>query len=287
MNPVIPAGGSAVSPRLLLASLCLHCLALCTASLLAPGKADLFPVSETGSVRVRLVNPQPIQISTETAKSMSVSDPTFSPSLPTLDESRRENRVQTVESVKTAAVRSRSFDHVPLVKRKRAPKKIEPAKPEKAGKEPAEDKDTGEEGAKRIEKRLAGIRDEVEKRRSAAEKGTGTEAVTAHGSAAPSAADPDLTAWLSQVRNRINANWTLFQEVRDKSPATVIGVRISDDGALIGAAVDRGSGDEIFDRSALRAVHQASPLPPPPPSVRQRIADSGGLALRFTPRGMQ
>jgi TonB family protein len=51
--------------------------------------------------------------------------------------------------------------------------------------------------------------------------------------------------------------------------------------------VNESSGDEVFDKSALRAVFQADPFPAVPTEVMGKIRKAGGLALRFTPKGMQ
>jgi TonB family protein len=68
---------------------------------------------------------------------------------------------------------------------------------------------------------------------------------------------------------------------------TVIGVKIADNGRLMDASVDKSSGDQVFDRSAMRAVFQAAPFPPIPSELKEKISKAGGLALRFTPKGMQ
>ena len=67
----------------------------------------------------------------------------------------------------------------------------------------------------------------------------------------------------------------------------VIGVQIAEDGKLVDASIDSSSGDKLFDNSALRAIFHAAPFPPIPQEVTDKIRQSGGLALRFTPGGMQ
>ena len=58
---------------------------------------------------------------------------------------------------------------------------------------------------------------------------------------------------------------------RSVSEITVIGVRLGDDGRVMDVAIDESSGDETFDRSAIRAVLQASPLPPLTPETREKV----------------
>jgi len=64
-------------------------------------------------------------------------------------------------------------------------------------------------------------------------------------------------------------------------------VKLSDYGKLLDATVDESSGYLVFDRSAMRAVFQASPFPAVTPAIREKIQSAGGLALRFTAGGMQ
>ena len=68
---------------------------------------------------------------------------------------------------------------------------------------------------------------------------------------------------------------------------TIIGVKIADNGRLMDASVDESSGDQVFDRSAMRAVLQAAPFPPIPSELKEKISKAGGLAFRFTPKGVQ
>ena len=145
-----------------------------------------------------------------------------------------------------------------------------------------------------LENRLAAIRDQVEKKKadtpSASTSGRAANPPTSAGTTAGgnvSAADEELMRWMDTVRNRINSRWSLLGDQRDLRRVTIVGVRIADDGTLTDAAVDKSSGDEVFDQSAMRAVFQSSPFPTVPPHVRELIRREGGLALRFTPSGIQ
>ena len=44
----------------------------------------------------------------------------------------------------------------------------------------------------------------------------------------------------------------------------IISVKILKDGTVIVQRVEKSSGNTLFDRSAIRALAKASPLPPPP-----------------------
>jgi protein TonB len=276
MNSLIDRAGNALSLGSLTASFALHCLILAS-FLFVTWETPQKPLGpEIGSTRVRLVNLPPPPVA-DAAETTAISEPALGPSVPAVAESKRVSPSTGAAAVKSVAKRA-PVERIVLGKRKRSVKRVEAPKPEK---------EMREDGPELVEKRVSELRREVERRKRSSEQDPARASVGAPAGASRGQADPELVAWLSQVRSRINANWSLLQDVRDKSFATVIGVRIADDGALIRANVEKGSGDEIFDTSALRAVHQASPLPAPPPEVRKRIADSGGLALRFTPSGMQ
>jgi len=69
---------------------------------------------------------------------------------------------------------------------------------------------------------------------------------------------------------RIKSHWRRFP--RDLALAlqqgeVVLAVRVRHDGRVEGITVRRSSGFEQFDTNAIRAVRDASPLPPPPPEV--------------------
>ncbi len=99
--------------------------------------------------------------------------------------------------------------------------------------------------------------------------------------------DQELLRWLDMVKSRINSNWSVLADNRAVSRVTIIGVKLGHDGRVSDVAIDESSGDEAFDRSAIRAVLQATPLPPLTPETREKVLRAGGLALRFTPRGLQ
>jgi colicin import membrane protein len=179
---------------------------------------------------------------------------------------------------------------IPLKKRKTEPKSVSSQSQEK----PKQEKVTKKEDPKTfLEKRLAAIRDNVNKKKSA-------ESETGHAmGGSPNSGvsgqhqgsgitDLETARWFDIVRQRVNSQWSVFSDNRNVRSVTVIGVKISDSGELVNPTVDESSGDYVFDKSALRAVSRAAPfLPPVPEQVRVKIRQSGGLALRFTPSGMQ
>jgi len=183
-------------------------------------------------------------------------------------------------------------DTIKMAKRKRPMKQVKAAKPpEKKPEEPAKKKPEDPDAI--LQKRLAALREKVEKRKAAAQAASDNPAGQpgSAGNAGPNpGTDPafrELVRWLDGVRSRINSRWSVPTETRPAERVTVVGVRIGDDGRLIAATIHETSGDELFDRSAVSAVFQAAPFPPVPADVSEKIRKAGGLALRFTPKGMQ
>jgi len=194
------------------------------------------------------------------------------------------------ETVKPVSLNAPAKEVIPLRKRKKPPRRVLAAKPEKRKKPPEKRKDP----QSFVEKRLAAIRSDLEARKKDHDSPQTSQAPQdrisrpSNGPGLPGAGvDEDLVRWFDGVRHRINSNWSVFGEPTNSARVTVVGVRIADDGALIDASVEESSGDPVMDRSAMRAVFLAAPFPPVPPSVKERIRKAGGLALRFTPGGMR
>jgi len=179
---------------------------------------------------------------------------------------------------------------IPLKKRKKPLQRVEaPKQPEK--KKEAEAPKKKESPENLLEKRLASIRKEIENRKSdasakssaAAQGKTGVQGTKDGGTVY----DEELALWLEGVRDRINSRWSILADQKKLRRVTVIGVKVAESGRLVEATVNDSSGDDVFDASALRAVFQADPFPRVPSAVMERIRKAGGLALRFTPGGMQ
>ncbi|MDQ7781475.1 MAG: energy transducer TonB [Desulfomonilaceae bacterium] len=201
---------------------------------------------------------------------------------------KAESRKRSTVAAKTVA--SKPPETIPVKKRKRKPKPVELPK-EEPKKEPPKKR---EDPQNYLKERLKAIGERVKRKNP--QTASVTPPATANDATRPGAfgheADADLTheqlaQWFNGIRAKVNAHWTVFQDGRTVDRVTVVGVQIADNGKLLGAAVDESSGDPVFDRSAMRAVFQADPFPPVPPKIREKIRQEGGLALRFTPGGMQ
>lgn len=84
-----------------------------------------------------------------------------------------------------------------------------------------------------------------------------------------------LQRYKAQVTRRILGQWQkpaqLIALPPAKRPSAAISVRINANGAIIGHAWSKKSGNELLDGSALRAVNRANPLPAPPPEIRNLV----------------
>ena len=95
------------------------------------------------------------------------------------------------------------------------------------------------------------------------------------GQVAVDAANFEFTYYLLLVRNQVARNWAPPAGVAGVGQAVVY-FRVGRGGDVRGARLETGSGQEFFDRAALRAVLLSDPLPPLP------LGFSGGeLGVHF------
>ncbi len=77
------------------------------------------------------------------------------------------------------------------------------------------------------------------------------------------------------VKKKIWSEWVYPEFKVSGNLLAIINIKIRKDGTVLIQGIERSSGNSLFDRSALRAIRKASPLPPPPFEME--------IALRFTP----
>ena len=80
--------------------------------------------------------------------------------------------------------------------------------------------------------------------------------------------------YYSLVINKIRQNW-IFPESIDKDLLAIITIKIAKDGGVTIGRIEKSSGNALFDRSALRAIASAAPLPMPPQELE--------IGVRFMP----
>ncbi len=174
--------------------------------------------------------------------------------------------------VKAERLRVPTNRRIPLGKHK-APRRVAKPKPKKQ-KEPRSKVAQETKNPERI------IAERIKRIRERIKGGQGGDSQSAE-------AGRELTHWLERVRERLNNHWSVFRDDWSPGKLTRISVDIADDGTLRRASISQSSGDQVFDRSAMRAAYRAAPYPVVPPAVREQIRAQGGLVLRFTPGGIR
>ncbi len=76
------------------------------------------------------------------------------------------------------------------------------------------------------------------------------------------------------VVDKIRKHW-IFPDNIDKALEAIISINIERDGRVTINKIEKSSGNQLFDRSAMRAINNASPLPPPPQELE--------IGVRFKP----
>ncbi|NOY39875.1 MAG: TonB family protein [Nitrospirae bacterium] len=101
----------------------------------------------------------------------------------------------------------------------------------------------------------------------------GDEAATSEGT--PGGGESLMAGYYSLVQERVWSEW-VFPEFRTgKGLEAVVNIKIYRNGRVKIEGIRKSSGNTLFDRSVLRAIAKASPLPPPPYELE--------IAVRFTP----
>jgi colicin import membrane protein len=175
-------------------------------------------------------------------------------------------------TVKSKTLKAPAAARIPLAKHK-PPRRVAKPKPEKPKAPPTRIARKGNDPERLIEERIRRIQERIEHGRA--------------GASTDSEAGRELSDWLERVRERLNDHWSVFRDDRSPGKPARISIDIADDGSLNRASIRESSGDDVFDRSAMRAAYRAAPYPVVPPEVRQMIKAGGGLVLRFTPGGIR
>ncbi len=90
--------------------------------------------------------------------------------------------------------------------------------------------------------------------------------------------DPDLSAYYNEIWKRIRSLWAIPEGMNTGNLSTVYGIRIDRQGRIVDVWKEDGSGNGMFDDSALRAIKKADPLPPIPDKYTDATMDVG---IRF------
>jgi colicin import membrane protein len=145
------------------------------------------------------------------------------------------------------------------------------AKDAKADQKQIEDR-LSELKAKKKVKDIVGLRSKMLSIQGSESKAL--QAHTAQNTGGPSSQGTLFDSYYAKITQQIWQEW-VYPDTGDKNLEAVIAVKIAKDGSVTIRGIEKGSGNTLFDRSALRAISKASPVSPPPYEME--------LGMRFYP----
>ncbi len=90
---------------------------------------------------------------------------------------------------------------------------------------------------------------------------------------------PEFFTYRQILRNKVKSGWNWFNT--SAALNTWVTFSVAADGTISDIAVAESSGNREYDESVLRALHKASPLPPPPASIYEHFKS---VKMSFDPR---
>jgi TonB family protein len=84
--------------------------------------------------------------------------------------------------------------------------------------------------------------------------------------------------WVSDVQDRIRPNFvapSVIAEGERNRLATVVLIYVDGKGRILKRAIEKSSGNALFDNAVLHAFDQSNPLPAPPAELRDQIQKDG------------
>jgi protein TonB len=94
------------------------------------------------------------------------------------------------------------------------------------------------------------------------------DAAGATGSLTLDVADFPFTYYLRQIQAKISERWAPPRAAAAGAERAVVLFEIDRDGQIKEPRLEKGSGNPLYDQSALRAIIEASPFPPLPPEFK-------------------
>jgi TonB family protein len=88
--------------------------------------------------------------------------------------------------------------------------------------------------------------------------------------------------YYTAVYNKIHNSWVLPGYGSKRQLEAVVNIRIAKNGKILNTSFEQRSGSAYFDRSVLRAIKKADPLPPLPVGFNENYLE---LGIRFIPEG--
>jgi len=121
--------------------------------------------------------------------------------------------------------------------------------------------------ARRLYESFTNEADEIteDRARPTEKAGAGPPVTNARGGGNDTPANIRYRAYYDRIWSRIRSSWVLPEGVTSRiSLTTVVGIRIAPEGEIEQFWIEKKSGNEYYDQSALRAIRKANPLPPLP-----------------------
>jgi TonB family protein len=112
--------------------------------------------------------------------------------------------------------------------------------------------------AKKKVERLVKLRSEISLKASSTINKDGSEATPAQ-----TGKGSFFDEYYTKIRKEIWQQW-VFPDFGQKDIEAIIAIRIMKDGTISIQKIEKSSGNSFFDKSAIKALTKASPLPPPP-----------------------
>ncbi len=95
-----------------------------------------------------------------------------------------------------------------------------------------------------------------------------------------SSSDIRFNRYYTAVYNKIYNSWVLPGYGSKRQLEAVVNIRITKNGKILETSFEQRSGSAYFDRSVLRAIKKADPLPPLPIGFNEKYLE---LGIRFIP----
>jgi TonB family protein len=97
-----------------------------------------------------------------------------------------------------------------------------------------------------------------------------------------SSSNSRFNRYYTAVYNKIYNSWVLPGYGSKRQLEAVVNIRIAKNGKILNTSFEQRSGSAYFDRSVLRAIKKADPLPPLPVGFNEKHLE---LGIRFIPEG--
>ncbi|MBL7685325.1 MAG: TonB family protein, partial [Deltaproteobacteria bacterium] len=131
----------------------------------------------------------------------------------------------------------------------------------------------------RIQDALAKINNDLNERKALPEAAQVKNVGEGSPTGSPGGSNSECASYSSRVRQRIVGNWIRIVGSNKPPRPPKISITINGSGQVTSSQYLQKSGDLSLDNSALRAIQNSSPLPPPPANCDSALRD--GMIIQF------